>query len=133
MDEKIKIGSTIYFFDVNYNSVIQGIVRDIYLENSQMTVEIRMESCTDQDGNESPLFGTIYKKMDDISLYSEKAYHHAQQYEDGMEEDVPALCRQIVSLEDLIRFPLRYDIQNNENERIAYQQRAKELIGIAFR
>ena len=124
MDTKISVGSVVYFYDETMQVVVQAIVTDMYLLNGQMAVEVSMNAIIEGE-DERPIFGTTCCKLDDIHLNMD----FAEEHDDDL--TVADYCKQISTLEDLIRFAIRYHLDSmHPNALEAYKKRARELVGI---
>lgn len=127
----MKVGDIVYFYETWSDAVIKGRVTNI----SELGTEVNCSCCVDEKGEEvCEQYGRTLRTKEELFFSAQEAYDtHAKQSHDKLCE----YCKEIETVTDLIRFPLKHCLKGEEYTdqiaRQAYEIRTKDLLGIDIR
>lgn len=130
-----QLGQTVYILqhrpkqnDLWNTDMVRCVIADIF----HKTLVVKKKSIVDSDGTDlQPDIGTLI--VNPVTCYDTPEDAH-QAIQTRREKAIQIYCDEIQTVQDLIYFPLHYDISKdpcpNEPARTAYLRRAKELLDI---
>ena len=135
MSHTYQLGQTVYILEHRpkpNNLWATDMVRCVIADIFHKTLVVEKKSTVDSDGADlTPDIGTLMINPDTCYHTPEAARQAVQK---RREEAVQVYCNEIQTIQDLIYFPLHYDISKNPcpngPAKTAYLRRAKELLGI---
>lgn len=129
-----KIGQVVYYHEVWSDSICSGIIESIETINNTIAIGLEDVGVVDKNCNiVCPTPGHTCREPKDLYPTVAAAYNDIERKNNLR---VQQWCKEIKTVEDLVRFPLQHSLNGEEytdhNARKAYQIRAKELLNITF-
>ena len=131
---QLNAGDKIFIFEHWSENIYQATVVKVYAENNTLYAQYTYDYLVDADGNEvkSGIHGsTSAAKFDDIWFSAKEAYTEIAERKAKL---VKEYCDEIVTVKDLLEFPLNHCFDGEEYtdyEAIeAYKIKTKELLDI---
>lgn len=124
---EFRTGNTVYVHEYCSNCIIKSTL----LAPCENGFRIKYQSIVDRDGNDVGIFyGESAREFGNMWFSAKEAY---EVIDAKRKYNVEKYANEIQTIEDLVRFPLKFCINGeeytNSAAREAYKQRAEELVG----